>query len=127
MLERPTSVANLINRLAKARGSDCPDVRAIVRHVANTVGGADFGVPRLPSSQAPEDRPIAFVRALWPKVRPILSGFCVRADEWPLVLTYTAMMMIDEAQDVIDPGFAALILLEYAIPMAKIDPSSIPD
>lgn len=127
LIERPTSVANLINGLAKTRGSECPDLLAIVRHVAETLGEPGFGVPRLPASQAPDDSPLAFVRTLWPKVRPILAGFCVRADEWPLVLTYVAMMMMDEARDVMDPGFAALILLECAIPMAKIDPLQIAD
>ena len=121
-----SELALLSLALGAAHGLGAPVTLALVhevmKHVAGTVGGPDFGIPRLPTEHMPGDRPIEYVRHLWPKIREALGLYEVPLAGRPSAIGFAVQRAIDRGKDVLDPLLAAQIVTEYAVPMAKLDP-----
>lgn len=98
------------------------DVSEIFSHVAGTVGGDDFGVPRIPSNHKLGDLPINYVKTIWKRIVPILDDFCDNPIEKPILIGFAAQQVIEMGKDIIVPSVAAKIVMECAIPMSKIGP-----
>lgn len=118
----PLSVWNLVAGAATRAGSPPPDLRAIFAHAAGTLGTPQFGVPRVPSGNAPGDTPLAYLRIFWPQNLVLFERLCDDPMHWPVACGLAAQAMIDQGNNVLDPGLAAAIVMESAIPMSKIDP-----
>jgi hypothetical protein len=101
------------------------EVMQTMRHVAGTVGGIEFGKPRLPAEHLPGDLPYNFVYHLWPKILELLNAYEVPLKQWPVTIGFALQRTIEAAKDVIDPALAARIAIECAVPMSKIDPERI--
>lgn len=97
-------------------------VHEVMKHVAATVGGPEFGIPRLPPEHMPGDRPIEYVRHFWPKLREALGEYEVPLAGRTSAIGFAVQRAIDRGKQVLDPLLAARIVTEYAVPMAKIDP-----
>lgn len=96
------------------------DLEDIFVHVSKTVGTAEYGIPRIPEGHKPGDIPQNYLKYFWPRILPVLKEFCP-IPEWPILFGITAQEAIFWGKDVIDPHLALLIIVESAIPMAKID------
>ncbi len=97
------------------------DFKSIFEHVAGSIGWDHFGTPRLPAGHQPGDLPINYVMHLWPSCLELLKQFCAKPAEWPILLGVAIQQGMRYCKDVIDPALALTIVMESAIPMAKID------
>lgn len=100
-------------------------VAEVVGNVAGTIGGVEFGKPRLPADHQPGDLPINYVRYLWPKILEALTLYEVHATQRPAALGFALQRTIEAGRTALDPTLAARIVIECAVPMAKVDPERI--
>lgn len=110
----------------------------IFANAARTVGGADFGVPRLPKENRPHLMPREALNKLWPVTRqtlqfkdPKLVGAPGEFDprppaEWPMMIGIVAQRLIEKTKATLDPRLGMQIVFEAAIPMSKVDPKTVP-
>ncbi|WFP49428.1 hypothetical protein PL263_15165 [Methylomonas sp. EFPC3] len=109
---------------AAAQKSGCQallDVGELFRHSANTLGSAEFGVLRLPLRQSPADKPLNYLKALWPNLLPTVQLLCPAAAHWPILFGLAIQDAIHGGKTVIDPCIALKIVMESAITMSKVD------
>jgi hypothetical protein len=98
------------------------DVHDAMRHVAGSIGGEAFGVPRLPEAHMPRDRVINYAAYLWPKVQEALDLYEVDPLKRPMAIGFALAEAIDKGQQALDLRLMALIAIECAIPIAKVTP-----
>jgi hypothetical protein len=107
-----------------ARGCGCskmPDIEAIFAHVAESVGGEDFGVPRLPRDHPVHKLPRAYLEELWPRFAPMVERFCPDPVQRPALLGLALQELLSQTKQALDPCLALLVIMESAIPMSKVD------
>ena len=93
----------------------------IFRHVAGSVGTADFGRPRLPPEHAAHDTPLNYVEAFWPQLFPLILKFCPDPEHWPMLLGLAIQGLIVQGKEVLDPCLSLRVVMESAIPMSKVE------
>ena len=124
LLESENALLSLT--LGAAHGLGAPVTLALIhevmKHVAATVGGPEFGIPRLPPEHRPGDLPIEYVKHFWPKLREALGEYEVPLAGRTSAIGFAVQRAIDRGKEVLDPLLAARIVTEYAVPMAKLDP-----
>jgi hypothetical protein len=123
---------------AGKRQIDNTELGEIFAHTARTIGGPDFGIPRLPADHHPHLMPREALNKLWPATKqalqfrdPKLVGkdgeFTPRPPEdWPMIIGIVAQRLIDKTKAALDPRLGMQIVFEAAIPMSKIDPTTVP-
>jgi hypothetical protein len=120
------SIAGMIGVAAQQSGARAlPDITDIARHVAGTVGGGGFGVPRLPFQHMPRDPPIELLNRFWNPTRNFLVVNVHSPTQWPLVIALATRKVIIMAKDTLDPALALQIVMETMIPLASVDPAKI--
>ena len=124
LLESENALLSLTLGAAHALGAPVTleHVHEVMKHVAATVGGPEFGIPRLPSEHKPGDLPIEYVKHFWPKLREALGEYEVPLAGRTSAIGFAVQRAIDRGKEVLDPLLAARIVTEYAVPMAKLDP-----
>jgi hypothetical protein len=100
---------------------ELPDIVEIATHVASTLGGPDFGVPRLPEHHRPRFMPVDFVKVIWPAMFPVVQEFCPAAAVWPMLYALAIQQVMEMDRDAIDPCMALKLAMECAVPMSKIE------
>jgi hypothetical protein len=126
LLTSNLSLSNLTMGMAQhLGGKNLPDVSELVGFVAETYGNHSFGKPRLPVDHNIGDVPFNFVKYMWPKIWPMFSNITRRQNQIPLIFGLAIQKVIEEAQQIIDPGMAAKIVMECAVPMAHINPDDV--
>ena len=108
----------------EAGALNLPDVTDMIKHCAATVGGEDFGIPRVPNAHMPEILPRDAVSRFWPATRRKLAD--AEPMSWPLHLAMAARTLIVDLKDAVRPDIAVRIVMESAVPMSKIDPVTLP-
>lgn len=108
----------------EAGAINLPDITDAIKHCAATVGGPEFGVPRLPEAHMPSIMPREAVNRFWPAARRRLDGSGPMS--WPLHFAMAAHTLIVEMKDAIRPDIAVRIVMEAVVPMSKIDPLTVP-
>ncbi len=108
----------------EAGAINLPDVTDIIKHCAATVGGPDFGIPRVAAAHLPPIMPREAVNRFWPAARRRLAGAAPMS--WPLHFAMAAHKLIVEQKDAIRPDIAVRIVMESVVPMSKIDPLTVP-
>jgi len=108
----------------EAGALNLPDVTDMIKHCAATVGGQDFGIPRVPDAHMPEILPRDAVARFWPATRRKLAD--AEPMSWPLHLAMAARTLIVDLKDAVRPDIAVQIVMESAVPMSKIDPVTLP-
>jgi len=106
----------------------------IFANASKTIGTAFFGEPRLPKQHQPAISPRRALNRAWPKVRAILArddapGAGARSlwpGHWPIALGVVARKLVLDTKDALDPTMSMRILFEAAIPMSKVDPTTVP-
>lgn len=125
LAENRYSVWSLAAGAAQHMGlNELIDLEDIFKHVSQTVGSSSFGVPRIPDDHKPGDLPQNYLKHLWPVLLPIAKTFCPPA-EWPLLFGLAVQEGMHWSKDVIDPALALSIVMESAVPMAKVDFNSL--
>lgn len=125
LLENQHSVWGLVGGMAQHLGSSqLPDIHDIAKHVAATVGTDEFGVPRMPEGHNLSDMPRNYIRELYPILIKDAKQFTTNAQDFPILFALAIQQVMEDARDVIDPGLAAKIAMECAVPMSKIDPNT---
>ncbi|WP_266171698.1 hypothetical protein [Dyella subtropica] len=125
LVETDYSVWGLCFGQAMQLGAQLPDMQEMFSHVSATAGSSEFGVPRYPGEGAAADLPVNYLRVFWPHILPVLERWCFEPTEWHVAISIAAQNAIVAAKDAIDPGFAATIVMECAIPMSKMDAADI--
>jgi hypothetical protein len=121
LAEDKYSVWSLTAGAVKELGKPLPDLMNILKHAAATVGGAKFGIPRIPEGHGTGDLPIHYLKAVWPQILPIAQRFCDEPAQLPVVFGLAIQHTIIAAKDAIDPTLAGTIVMECAVPMSKVD------
>jgi hypothetical protein len=109
----------------KSGAQSLPPLKPIFAHCSETVGTPAFGVPVLPSNLALKELPRQALRH-WPQVKSILLSAGVQPLHWPLDLGVAAQKLILRANDVLPADISALVVMQAAIPMSKVDPRTVP-
>lgn len=115
-------VAGIVNHLGS---QDYPNFAEIAGHVAGTLGGSDFGVPRVPEKHRPSDLPINYVRNLWPAILPHIEHRVPLLQERVTLFGFAVQNVIQMGKDVIEPALAGKLVMECAVPMSKLDPARV--
>lgn len=119
----PASVWAYVAGGAQAAGATrYPDIAEIAAHTASTIGGRDFGVPRVAVRHQATELPIDALVRLWPSVLHHCEQLGVEPMTIGWHLAIAAQRAIVEGKDILEPGLAAAIVLEAAVPMSRIDP-----
>ncbi len=114
------SIWSLLGGAIELHGGELPDINEIFTHVSRTVGGAQFGIPRLPENCGIRYQPKDCL-ALWlPLKVQILDELGVPANDWPLAYGLAIQSLLKEAKDILSPEKAAIIVMECAVPMSKV-------
>lgn len=122
LAESQYSVWGLAGGVAQKNGcKKLPDINKIFAHVASSVGGSSFGIPRLPDGLVTSDTPINYLKALWPVLFPIAKVFSKEPIEWPLMFGAAIQEALDAGKDVLAQDVMLTIIMESAIPMSKVD------
>lgn len=122
LLESEYSIWSLAGGGAQAAGlSALPKIEPLVQHVAASVGGAGFGQPRGEAAARLPAPPETLVRLFWSGVRPILADTCRDPMHWPLALGIALQRAIEQGAPALPPDAALTLVMECALPMAKVD------
>ncbi len=121
LAESQYSIWSLAAGAAQKLGATVPDVGEIFAHVAATVGGDAFGIPRIPDDHSPGDLPLNYLKVIWPSIFPVVAQFSDKPSEWPILFGIAIQEAIMMAKGVIDPCLAVTIVMESAVPMSKVD------
>lgn len=111
------------------------EVSEIFKNSAATLGGPQFGVPRLPAGHEPRWTPREALNAFWPLAVKVLSsevnvpgrnGQRLAPGHWPAAIALAAQKLIKRSKEALDPALSMRIVLEAAVPMSKVDPKTVP-
>jgi hypothetical protein len=125
LLETHLSLLSLTLGAAQSHGGQVSleKVHDVMRHVAETVGSADFGTTRIADPHRPGDLPFNYIKVLAPKIFDALDLYEVPTDKRASAIGFAIQRAIDGSKDVLDPTIAADIVTECAVPAAKFDPA----
>jgi len=120
---------------AGVKPDQLPDYVAMFRHASRTVGTAQFGVMQVSEDHQPHLPARRALDLFWPQTKFILSrtdgpgpasGRSVRPEHWPLVMAQVARQFVTLSKDTLDPRMGLALLMEAAITMSKVDPTTVP-
>ena len=106
-------------------GEHLPDIGNLLRHCAASAGTAQFGLPRLPDGHLPAILPRAALERFWPGARLLLG--LAEPVTWPLHMAYAAQKLMQAMKGSIAPDLAVRIVMEAAVPMSRVDPTTVPN
>ena len=109
----------------KSGAKTLPNMGEIAGYNAKVLGSDQFGVPRVPEQYRSPELPIDVVKQDWPAMQKLLVDDKVDPRLWGWTFALAAQYMIVKSKDDFDPGMAATIVMETALPMSKIDPASV--
>jgi hypothetical protein len=108
-----------------AGGEHLPNVNDLLRHSAATAGTSAFGLPRLPDDHLPSILPRAALERFWPDARMLLA--LSEPLQWPLLMAHAAQKLMLAMKGSIAPDLAVKIVMEAAVPMSRVDPTTVPN
>lgn len=127
LAEDEYSIWSLVAGAVKEAGGEIPDLEKIAKHGAKTVGTEDFGKARVDEKHLTGDSSQNFVKAFWPKFLPMVDLFCDNPMQRPILYAIAIHKLILQAKNSIDPQTAAILCMDTAVAMSKIDPKSLDD
>jgi hypothetical protein len=108
-----------------AGGDHLPDMGNLLRHCAATVGTSAFGLPRLPDDHLPSIMPRPALEQFWPGARLLLA--LAEPLHWPLHMANAAQKLMLAMKGSIASDLAVRIVMEAAVPMSRVDPTTVPN
>ncbi|HET6158093.1 MAG TPA: hypothetical protein VFE34_07105 [Dongiaceae bacterium] len=112
------------NALA-AGGEHLPDIANLFRYCEASAGTSRFGLPRLPDDHLPSILPRVALERFWPGARLLLA--LAEPLTWPLHMAYAAQKLMLQMKGSIAPDLAVKIVMEAAVPMSRVDPTTVPN
>lgn len=125
--------------------ADLPDVVEMFDHISKSIGTPHFGIPRTTKDHPFQLTPRQALERFWPRAKTLLSnadGILVRGlsgldsdpegrssvpeNHWPLVMALVAQQFMKMAKGTLDPRLSFSLIMESAITMSKVDPTTIP-
>ncbi|WP_424631213.1 hypothetical protein [Bradyrhizobium sp. SYSU BS000235] len=115
--------------------SDLPDIHPMFRHVSETVGTPEFGIPTVGKEHQPHIAARELLNMFWPRARFIFTrtdgpgpanGHSVPPEYWPVICEEVADQLLRQTKDTLDPRIGLKLVMESAIAMSKVDPKSVP-
>ena len=106
-------------------GAHLPNIPDLLRHSAATAGTSAFGLPRLPDDHLPSILPRAALERFWPDARMLLA--LSEPLQWPLLMAHAAQKLMLAMKGSIAPDLAVRIVMEAAVPMSRVDPTTVPN
>ena len=106
-------------------GEHLPDITNLFRHCEETAGTSQFGLPRLPDDHLPGILPRAALERFWPEARLFLA--LAEPLTWPLHMAHAAHKLMLAMKGSITPDLALKIVMEAAVPMSRVDPTTVPN
>ena len=100
-------------------------VANLFRHCEETAGTSQFGLPRLPDDHLPGILPRAALERFWPEARLFLA--LAEPLTWPLHMAHAAHKLMLAMKGSITPDLALKIVMEAAVPMSRVDPTTVPN
>lgn len=100
------------------------DLSEIFGRVASSIGGEEFGVVDVPEKHA-TDKPINFVIHFFPGFKELLQGIELPTEEYSGAFAFAVQKAMQDTSEVLPPSIALKIVMEFAIPMSKIDPHEV--
>lgn len=116
----PLSLCTLVGRTVEKLGMQQPDFDEIFRHVVQTLGTSEFGVPRAPSKHRPRHLPLVYLKQIWPQILPIAQPFCRKSSQLPVLFAIAIQRTIELTQKLLNPALGASIAIECAVAMSKV-------
>jgi hypothetical protein len=102
-----------------------PELGPIFEHCRETVGTPAFDVPILPGHLALKESPRQALRH-WPAIKSMLLAGNVPPLRWPLEIATAAKELILQNKDVLSGDIGALVVMQAAIRMSRVDPRKVP-
>jgi hypothetical protein len=106
-------------------GEHLPDMASLFRHCEATAGTSQFGLPRLPDDHLPGVLPRIALDRYWPGARLLLA--LAEPLSWPLHMANAAQKLMQAMKGAISPDLAVKIVMEAAVPMSRVDPTTVPN
>lgn len=106
-------------------GEHLPDIASLFRHCEATAGTSQFGLPRLPDDHLPSILPRLALERFWPGARLLLA--LAEPLTWPLHMANAAQKLMLAMKGSIAPDLAVKIVMEAAVPMSRVDPTTVPN
>jgi hypothetical protein len=106
-------------------GEHLPDIGNLFRHCAASAGTSQFGLPRLPDDHLPSILPRVALERFWPGARLLLA--LAEPLTWPLHMAQAAQKLMLAMKGSIAPDLAVKIVMEAAVPMSRVDPTTVPN
>jgi hypothetical protein len=106
-------------------GEHLPDMASLFRHCEATAGSSQFGLPRLPDDHLPGVLPRIALDRYWPGARLFLA--LAEPMTWPLHMANAAQKLMQAMKGAIAPDLAVKIVMEAAVPMSRVDPTTVPN
>ena len=126
MEPKHVSVWKIVAGSALTTGGDhLPNVNDLLRHSAATAGTSAFGLPRVPDDHLPSILPRAALERFWPGARLLLA--LSEPLQWPLLMAHAAQKLMLAMKGSIAPDLAVKIVMEAAVPMSRVDPTTVPN
>jgi len=127
LAETKLSVWSLAAGAAQQAGcKTLPDISEIFGSIAKNVGGAQFGVPHVPDQHRPGITIEQTLKALWPKLQPLVQKVCLDPLHWPIAYSLAIQELFQSTKGVLDPGIALTIVMETAVSSSKFDLNAVP-
>jgi hypothetical protein len=125
--------------------SELPNVVEMFDHISKSIGKPAFGLPRTTKDHPFHLTPRQALEKFWPLAKTLLSnadGILVRGlsgldsdpeghtsvpeVHWPLVMALVAQQFMKMVKGTLDPRLSFSLIMESAIMMSKVDPTTIP-
>jgi hypothetical protein len=119
------SIWRLVAAGAALSGARVPSLEPLFEHAAATIGSPEFGTPAFLKKLQLKEPPREALRH-WPQIKTILVTAGKEPFHWPLEIAVATQKLIEARDHEMPPDIAALIVMEAAIPMSKVDPRTVP-
>lgn len=130
LIEYPISVSGIIkDGMKKAGDENYPDITELIRLVAQSINGKNYGILNQPKKFQPDQKPMESLKSLWPdlyaKIKTYSEGSSPQIDPkemgWLFAMA-AADLMPRAAEASFSIKAAGAIVMETAISMSKIEP-----
>jgi hypothetical protein len=119
------SVWRLVAPVAALSGAKVPSLQPLFEHATEKAGTPEFGTPAYLTKLQLKEPPRQALRH-WPRIKSILVTAGKEPLHWPLEIAVAAQRLIETRDQELPSDIAALIVMEAAVPMSKIDPRTVP-
>ena len=129
LLESQFSLLSLAMGMAQDCGAQVSmeQAQAVMGRLASRVGTPAFAQPDLPANHMPFERPTTAALMFLSKLNQALQIYEVATAKRPEAMGFALQNALELGKAAIDPNMAIKIVVEYAVPAARMDPRALLD